>query len=63
LMLYVIKIPSGREQISLYNWFYEKVCVPVVGNMNGSLMFAIIQVFLLWGAALFLYRRKIMIRL
>ena len=63
LMLYVIKIPSGGEKISFYNWFYEKVCVPVAGNMNGSLMFALIQVLLLWGMALILYRRKIMIRL
>ena len=63
LMLYVIKIPSGGEKISFYNWFYEKVCVPVAGNLNGSLMFAIIQVLILWGVALILYRKKIMIRL
>jgi predicted acyltransferase len=63
LMLYVIKIPSGGEKISFYNWFYQKLCVPVAGNMNGSLMFALIQVLLLWSVALILYRRKIMIRL
>ena len=63
LMLYVIKIPSGDTKISFYTWFYEKVCVPVAGNLNGSLMFALIQVLLLWFLALILYRRKIMIRL
>lgn len=63
LMLYVIKISSGGEKVSFYTWFYEKVCVPVAGNLNGSLMFAIIQVLLLWLVALLLYRRKIMIRL
>jgi predicted acyltransferase len=63
LMLYVLKIPSGGEKISLYNWFYEKVCVPVAGNLNGSLLFAIIQMLLLWSLALTLYRKKIMIRL
>jgi predicted acyltransferase len=63
LMLYIIKIPSGGEKISFYNWFYEKVCVPVAGNLNGSLMFAIIQILLLWTVAYVLYRRKIMIRL
>jgi predicted acyltransferase len=63
LMLYVIKIQSGSEKLSFYTWFYEKVCVPVAGNMNGSLMFAIIQVLLLWIVALLLYNRKIMIRL
>jgi predicted acyltransferase len=63
LMLNVIKISSGGVKISFYNWFYEKVCVPVAGNMNGSLMFAVIQMLFLWSLALLLYRRKIMIRL
>jgi predicted acyltransferase len=63
LMLYVIKIPSGGEKVSLYTWFYEKACVPVAGNLNGSFMFSVIQVVLLWGMALILYRKKIMIRL
>lgn len=63
LMLYIIKIPSGGEKLSFYNWFYEKACVPVAGYMNGSLMFAVIQVLLLWMVALMLYNRKIMIRL
>lgn len=60
LMLF-IKI--GENKISLYTWFYEKACVPVAGNMNGSLMFALIQVMLIWLIALFLYKKKIMIRL
>jgi len=60
LMLF-IKI--GENKISLYNWFYEKACVPVAGNMIGSLAFAIIQVMLIWLIAFFLYKKKIMIRL
>jgi len=63
LMLYVIKIPSGGQKVTFYTWFYEKVCVPIAGNLNGSLLFAIIQVLLLWTIALILYRKKIMIRL
>lgn len=62
LMIF-IKISSGSEKISLYGWFYSKVCVPVAGNLNGSLMFAIIQVLLIWSLALILYRKKIFIRL
>jgi predicted acyltransferase len=62
LMLF-IKISSGGSKITLYAWFYEKVCVPVAGHLNGSLIFAIIQVLLIWGFALILYRKKIMIRL
>jgi predicted acyltransferase len=62
LMLF-IKISSGGNKITLYTWFYEKVCVPVAGHLNGSLMFAIIQVLLIWGLALILYRKKVLIRL
>ncbi|MCX6334985.1 MAG: hypothetical protein NT092_11890 [Bacteroidia bacterium] len=63
MMLYVIKIPSGDTKITFYTWFYEKVCVPVAGNMNGSLMFAIIQVLLIWLISFILYRKKVFIRL
>lgn len=62
-MLLFIKVQSGMEKVSLYHWFFEKVCVPVAGNFNGSLMFAVIQVLIIWSAALVLYRKKIFIRL
>jgi predicted acyltransferase len=62
-LLLFIKIPLGNEKINLYGWFYEKVCVPVAGNLNGSLMFALIQMLIIWLVALILYRKKILIRL
>jgi predicted acyltransferase len=62
-MLMFIKIHAGADNISLYSWIYQKVCVPVAGNLNGSLMFAIIQMLIIWSVALILYRKKIMIRL
>ncbi len=62
-LLLFIKIPSGLVKISAYQWFYDKACVPIAGNLNGSLMFAIIQMILIWLVALFLYRKKILIRL
>ncbi len=62
LMLF-IKLPSDGHKITLYNWLFEKICAPVAGNMNGSLMFALIQMLLIWSLALVLYRKKIMIRL
>jgi predicted acyltransferase len=62
-MLLFIEIHSGSSKTNLYNWFYDKVCVPVAGNMNGSLLFALIQMFIIWGVALVLYRKKILIRL
>lgn len=61
-MLLFIKIHTGKD-VSLYTWIYEKICVPVAGNLNGSLMFAVIQMLLIWSVALILYRKKIMIRL
>jgi predicted acyltransferase len=63
MMLYVIKIGSGEEKVTFYNWFYEKVCVPVAGNMNGSLLFAVLQVLFIWLISFILYRKKIYIRL
>ena len=62
-MMLFVKIQSGDEKISLYSWIYQKVCVPVAGNINGSLLFAFIQMLLIWGVALILYRKKIFIRL
>jgi len=62
LMLY-IKIPAGSGNITLYNWLYEKVCVPVAGDMNGSLMFAVMQMLFIWLLVFILYRKKIYIRL
>jgi predicted acyltransferase len=62
-LMLLIKIHSGNAEISLYTWFYEKICVPVAGNLNGSLMFAIIQMLFIWCIALILYKKKILIRL
>jgi predicted acyltransferase len=62
LMLF-IKVTSGEEKITLYKWIYEHICVPVAGNLAGSLLFAILQVMLIWLISLVLYRKKIFIRL
>jgi predicted acyltransferase len=58
-----IRVPVGENRISLYTWSYDKIFVPLFGNMNGSLTFAIIQMLLIWSVALILYRKKVMIRL
>jgi predicted acyltransferase len=62
-IMLLIKIHAGSHTVTFYTWFYDKVCVPVAGNMNGSLLFALIQMLLIWSLALILYRKKIMIRL
>ena len=53
----------GSDKLSLYTWLYQKVFAPLVGNMNGSLLFAIFQVLLVWAVTLILYRKKIFIKL
>jgi predicted acyltransferase len=62
-IMLLIQFHSGNDKINLYDWFYTKACVPIAGNLNGSLMFAVIQMLLIWGISLILYRKKIMIRL
>lgn len=62
-MLLFIQVHSGAQKITLYRWFYEKVCVPVAGDLIGSLLFAFIQMMIIWGVALILYRKKVFIRL
>lgn len=62
-ILFLIMIQSGVEKISLYGWFYEKVCVPVAGDLNGSLLFAIIQLLIVWGITFIMYRKKVFVRL
>jgi predicted acyltransferase len=62
-MLLIIKIHAEKGTIPLYSWIYQKVCISVAGNLNGSLMFAVIQMLIIWSLALVLYRKKIFIRL
>ncbi len=62
MMIYVIKVPVGDTKMNLSTWFYEKVCVPVAGNMNGSLLFAFTQMMLIWLLVLILYRKRIYIK-
>ena len=57
-----IKITTDGN-LTLYSWLYQKVFVPLVGNMNGSLLFAICQVLLVWIITLILFKKKIFIKL
>jgi predicted acyltransferase len=59
-IMFIIKL--GKEGESLYSWIYTTICVPLLGNLNGSLLFALIQVFLMWILVFILYRRKIFIK-
>ena len=53
---------ADGKTISGTSWFYNDVCVPLAGNLNGSLLFAISHVLLFWLIGLVLYRNKIFIK-
>lgn len=60
---YIKIIPSGDDSITIHDWLYNKVCVPLAGNLNGSLLFAIIIMVFYWAILSFLYRKKIFIKI
>jgi predicted acyltransferase len=50
-------------EVSLYNWIFTHICSPLFAEQKiASLMFAIIQVLIIWAFGYILYRRKIIIR-
>lgn len=59
LFIYTIKWDDGNA----YSWLYESIFQPILGNMNGSLAFALSYTFFIWLFAWFLYRKKIVIKL
>lgn len=51
-------------EVSLYNWIFTHICSPLFEEQKlASLMFAIMQVTIIWAFGYILYRRKIIIRL
>ena len=50
---------------SVLSWFYNNVCVAIVGENNqvSSLIFALVYVAIFTAMAMFLYRKKIVIKL
>jgi predicted acyltransferase len=60
---FLIKIP-GEDGISrnAYNYIYSEWFKPVFGAMNGSLLFALTHILIFWLILLWLYRKKIFIK-
>ena len=55
--LSILKVPAGGETISLWNWIYTRMFVPLANPFNASLLFALAFVLVLYAVAYFLYRR------
>lgn len=50
-------------EVSLYNWIFTHICSPLFEQQKlASLLFAIIQVMIIWAFGYILYRKKIVIR-
>jgi predicted acyltransferase len=63
-MIYLIKITNSQgETTSGLRYIYQNIFVPIAGNMNGSLLFAIAHIIFFWGLVWVLYRNKIFIKI
>jgi len=60
-MLIRIETADGGT-IAASGWLYHNIFVPIAGNMNGSLLYAITHIVFFWLIGLILYKRKIFIK-
>ncbi len=51
-------IGSGENAPSTYNWIYQNVFASWAGALNGSLLFAILTVFLWLAVGILMYRQR-----
>jgi predicted acyltransferase len=57
----MLSIKIGK--VSLYDWIFTHICSPLFEEQKiASLLFAIIQVVIIWAFGYFLYRKKIIIK-
>jgi len=56
-----VRIPMGENQ-SFYGWFYEEIFVPIGGYLNGSMLFGLFHVAVIWFFGWILYRKNIIIK-
>ena len=60
----LIHIPDGTGgAINGSAWLYQNIFVPIAGNMNGSLLFAVAHIALFWIIGYILYRCRIFIKI
>ena len=62
-ILLKIKFILGGEQISGYSYLYQTMFLPLAGDINGSLLFALFHVLAFWFVLLWMYKKKIFIKL
>lgn len=63
-IIYLVSYTNSQgETLTGYQYLYNKLFVPMAGNMNGSLLFAIVHILLFWGLVYVLFKRKIFIKI
>lgn len=63
-IIYLIKITNSQgEIVSAKQYLYQDIFVPIAGNMNGSLLFAVAHIVFFWCLVYLLYRNKIFIKI
>ena len=62
VMLYVLKWEHREETMNAYAWIYRQIFVPVAGELNGSLLFALSYVAILWFIAWIMWKKKIFVK-
>jgi len=63
-IIYLVKFTNSEgEVVTGYNYLYTNIFVPIAGNMNGSLLFAISHIIFFWLLTFILYRKKIFIKI
>lgn len=56
-------IPNGGELISIHSFLYKIVLVPILGDLNGSLVYALVFVTINWLVGNILYKKQIYIKI
>ncbi len=62
ILIFILRSQDGEKITTGYSWLYQNIFVPLAGNMNGSLLFALFHVGMFWMVAYVLYKRNIFIK-
>jgi len=63
-LLGFIKVENAiGKTTTILNYYYTDILVPILGNLNGSLFYAISHVIFFWLVAYTLYKKKIFIKI
>ncbi len=62
-ILYRAKVGTTDDAPSIYAWIYENLFQPWAGSMNGSLLFALVNVLFWWVILYWMYRQRWFIKI